>query len=288
MGLLRLYELNLEDLCMQNFFLKSIKLVFASVLSVVILIGTNACNDDSLVVATYANFAPFEYRDGESYRGIDMDIARHIAQKLHKSLVIKDMEFDSVVTSLAGGNAHIALSGLTINETRKKIIDFSDSYFSASQMVIVRSDDLQLEGINDKDSLLRKIRSIPNLKIGVQIGTTGEFFSKGDMDWGFDGFKNAEVKSFSNGALATIALNNHQVDMVIIDEMPARAIVKANTNTKLINIALTDEKYAIGIAPNNPQLRESINAILKEMREDGTLEKIIDGYFTQTKSDSIQ
>lgn len=251
------------------------------------LFALTACNDDKssagdeLIVATSANFAPFEYRDGEAFKGIDMDIARHIATKLNKKLVIKDMEFDSVVTSLAGGNAHIALSGLTINETRKKVIDFSDTYFSAAQMVIARADDTRFASISDKAALLEKLRAIPQLKIGVQIGTTGEFYARGDADWGFEGFKNAEVKSFSNGGLAVAAMNNHQVDIVIIDEMPARAIVKAEQSTRLLDIPLTDEKYAIGISRSEPKLRDSINTILQEMKQDGTLETIINAYFAK-------
>lgn len=253
------------------------------------LFSLTACNDDKssarqnneLIVATSANFAPFEYRDGEAFKGIDIDIARHIAQKLDRKLVIKDMEFDSVVTSLAGGNAHIALSGLTVNETRKRVIDFSDTYFSAAQMVIARADDTRFANIGDKAALLEKLRAIPQLKIGVQIGTTGEFYARGDADWGFDGFKNAEVKSFSNGGLAVTAMNNHQVDIVIIDEMPARAIVKAEQGTRLLDIPLTDEKYAIGVSRSEPKLRDSINAILQEMKQDDALETIINAYFAK-------
>lgn len=101
------------------------------------------------------------------------------------------------------------------------------------------------------------------------------------MDWGFEGFPNAAVKIFSNGALATIAMKNHQVDIVIIDEMPAFEIAKAHNDTKIINIVLTDEKYAIGIAPHNEALKDSINAILEEMKQDGTLQSIIAAYYTQ-------
>ena len=241
----------------------------------------NACSDNDLVVATSANFAPFEYIDGKEFKGIDMDIAEVIAKKLNKKLVIKDMEFDSVVTSLASGNAHIALSGLTINDTRSKVIDFSQTYFSASQMVIARANDTRFANITTKEELLKTLQSIPNLKIGVQVGTAGEFYAKGDSDLGFEGFHNAQVKSFSNGALAAIAMKNEQIDIVIIDEMPAREIVKANSGTQLIDIALTNEKYAIGIAPNDKELKDSINAILNEIRQDGTLESIINKYYAQ-------
>lgn len=245
------------------------------------IFGLSACKDNDLIVATSANFAPFEYIDGKEFKGIDMDIAEVIAKKLNKKLVIKDMEFDAVVTSLASGSADIALSGLTINETRSKVIDFTQTYFNASQMVITRAGDTRFENIATKEEILKTLQSIPNLKIGVQIGTTGEFYAKGDSDWGFEGFHNAQVKSFSNGALATTAMKNEQIDIVIIDEMPAREIIKANSGTQLIDIALTKEEYAIGIAPNNKELKDSVNAILDEMRQDGTLESIINKYYAQ-------
>lgn len=257
-----------------------------------IIMSLNACFDkekqdskapteqkSELIVATSANFAPFEYLDGNEFKGIDMDIAKHIAQKLNKQLVIKDMEFDSVITSLASGNADIALSGLTINEKRSKVINFSDTYFSASQMLIFRQNDERFKDITTKEDLLAQLKAIANLKIGVQVGTTGEFYSRGDADWDFEGFSNAEVKSFSNAGLATIAMLNEQVDIVIVDEMPAKELVKANPQTALLNIALTDEKYAIGITPAQPQLKDSINKILGEMNVDGTLEKIIKAYY---------
>lgn len=245
------------------------------------IFSLNACKDNELIVATSANFAPFEYIDGKEFKGIDMDIAEVIAKKLNKKLVIKDMEFDSVVTSLASGNAHIALSGLTINDTRSKVINFSQTYFSASQMVIAKADDTRFANITTKEELLKILQTTPNLKIGVQVGTTGEFYAKGDSDWGFEGFHNAQVKSFSNGALATTAMKNEQIDIVIIDEMPAREIIKANNGTQLIEIALTNEKYAIGIAPNDKELKDSIDAIVDEMQQDGTLESIINKYYAQ-------
>lgn len=245
------------------------------------IFGLSACKDNDLIVATSANFAPFEYIDGKEFKGIDMDIAEVIAKKLNKKLVIKDMEFDAVVTSLASGSADIALSGLTINETRSKVIDFTQTYFNASQMVITRAGDTRFENIATKEEILKTLQSIPNLKIGVQVGTTGEFYAKGDSDWGFEGFHNAQVKSFSNGALAATAMKNEQIDIVIIDEMPTREIIKANSGTQLINIALTKEEYAIGIAPNNKELKDSVNAILDEMRQDGTLESIINKYYAQ-------
>ncbi|WP_334095408.1 transporter substrate-binding domain-containing protein [Helicobacter typhlonius] len=256
------------------------RVIVAVMFAIFGIFALNGCKDDELVVATAANFTPFEYVKGQEFKGIDMDLARVIAQKLDKKLVIKDMEFDSVVTSLAGGNADIALSGLTINDTREKVIDFSNTYFNASQMLITLSDDTRFDNITTKKDLVSALKAIPNLRIGVQVGTTGLFYAKGDADWGFEGFSNATTKSFSNGALAAIAMKNAQIDVVIIDEMPAHEIVKANSGTKIIEIALTNEKYAIGITKDKPKLRDSINEILNELKQDGTLENIIKAYYT--------
>ncbi|TLD96518.1 amino acid ABC transporter substrate-binding protein [Helicobacter jaachi] len=255
----------------------------AKILSLILcsLFMLNACSDDELVVATAANFMPFEYVEGKEFRGIDMDIAKVIADKLHKKLVIKDMEFDSVVTALASHNADIAISGLTINQTRAKVIDFSDTYFNASQMVIIESSDERFAHIHDKEQLLETLRAIPNLKIGVQAGTTAQFYVSGDKDWGFEGLANAEVKGFSNGALATIAMKNHQVDIVMIDEMPARAIVAASEGVSLLEIPLTNEQYAIGVAKGENELKNQINAILQSMKDDGTMENIIKKHYAQ-------
>ncbi len=240
------------------------------------------CKKDTLVVATSANFAPFEYIDGGKFMGIDIEIAQHIANKLNKELEIKDMEFDSVVQSIASNSVDIGISGLTVNDSRKKVIDFSDTYFNASQMVITKDNDTRFDNISNADELKNKISNIENITIGVQIGTTGEFYARGDKDWGFNGFPNAVVKSFTNGALALTAMLNNQIDIVIIDEMPARALVKANDGSRLIDISLTDESYAIGVNNNKKDLLKQINQILAEMKENGSMEELINKYYTKT------
>lgn len=237
------------------------------------------CNNDELRVATAAKFAPFEYIEGGQFRGIDMEIAEIIAKELNLKLVIKDMEFDSVVQAVVSKNADIGISGLTVNETRKQVLDFSDTYFSASQMVLVRDNDKRFDGKFSKDTLLKKIRSLKDIKIGTQIGTTGEFYAKGDKDWGFEGFANAKSVSFDNGAMAVTAMLNNQIDIVIIDEMPARVLQKSNSGVKLIDIPLTDELYAMGVAKDNKELLDKVNKVLESIKADGRLEKIIAKYY---------
>ena len=274
------------------------KLKYFAVAALAALLGLSACSDDKgaqseakansseskkIVVATSANFAPFEFVDGGEFKGIDMDIARHIAKELNAELVISDMEFDSVVTSVASSKAKLAISGLTVNEARQKVINFSDNYYSASQMVIVKKDDERFNAITDKDALIKALNEAKGLKIGVQVGTTGLFYAKGDADWGFEGFKDAKVESYPNAGSATNDMLNGRVDVVIIDEMPARELVKSNPATKLLDIPLTDEKYAIGIDPKESELKAKVDKILSDMKADGTLDNIISAYFSESK-----
>ncbi|MDE6885851.1 MAG: transporter substrate-binding domain-containing protein [Helicobacteraceae bacterium] len=246
------------------------------------LIAFMGCKKENLSVATSANFAPFEYIEGGEFRGIDMEIAKVLAEELKLKLVINDMEFDSVVQSVASKNARLGISGLTINETRKQVIDFSDTYFSASQMILTKESDTNFDNLKTSNEVVEKLSSLKGVKIGVQVGTTGEFYAKGDKDWGFSGFANAEILSFTNGAMAVNAMLNNQIDIVIIDEMPAKVLEKSNKGTKLINIALTSESYAIGINKDDKDLLEKVNNVIKAMKEDGRMEQIINKYYIKS------
>lgn len=237
------------------------------------------CKKNTLVVATSANFAPFEYMDGNEFKGIDIDIIKDIAKELNMELVIKNMEFDSVVQSVSSGNADVGISGLTINESRQKVVNFTEPYFSASQVVIFNVNDNNFVGIDSKEGLINAINKIKGIKIGVQTGTTGEFFAKGDIDWNFEGFKDANILSFSNGAMAVSAMLNKQIDIVIIDEMPAKVLVKANKGSNYLAIPLTEEKYSISVGKNKEELLKKINDILQGMKEDGSIDEIVNKYY---------
>ena len=182
---------------------------------------------DQLVVATNAAFEPFEYKDGDSYLGIDMEIAYLLAQKLGKELVIQHMDFDAVCLSVSQHTCDIAMAGLTINETRKQYVTFSDPYYKASQKIIVRSDDDRFDGcktVEDVENILKSLDK--ETTIGVQSGTTGQKYVKGDADWGFDGFP-VECKEYKNGSLAVQDMLNGNIDYVIIDSEPAKFITES-------------------------------------------------------------
>jgi polar amino acid transport system substrate-binding protein len=179
---------------------------------------------DQLVVATNAAFEPFEYTKGDSYYGIDMEIAAKLAEKLGKELVIQNMDFDSVCLSVGQQKCDIAMAGLTIKPDREEYVNFSDSYYSASQKLIVTSDNDEFANCTDKESVEAILKSKDaSVNVGVQNGTTGQFYCEGDDDWGFEGFS-MTTKGYKNGALAVQDLLNGNIQYVIIDSAPADSI----------------------------------------------------------------
>lgn len=179
---------------------------------------------DQLVVATNAEFAPFEYKEGELYYGIDMEVAALLAEELGKELVINNMDFDSVCLAVGQHKCDIAMAGLTVDPEREESVTFSTSYYAASQQIIVKADETRFDGCTDLasvEAILSQLDS--NTKIGAQTGTTGEAYIKGGS-MGFDGL-NAECVSYDSGALAVQDLINGGIDFVIIDAAPAAAIV---------------------------------------------------------------
>ena len=182
---------------------------------------------DQLVVATNAAFEPFEYTVGESYYGIDMEIASLLAQELGLELVISNMDFDAVCLSVGQQKCDIAMAGLTINEERKEYVAFTDSYYKASQKLITLADDTTFDACADGAAVEAILNGLDKTtKVGVQTGTTGQFYVEGDADWGFAGLP-VECVGYKNGSLAVQDLINGNLKYVIIDAAPAAAIVEA-------------------------------------------------------------
>ncbi len=202
-------------------------------------------NDGSqLIVATNAAFAPFEYKSGAKYYGVDMEIMALFADKLGKELYINDMNFDAVclavstaggtyedengnTVTVSGGICDVAAAGLTVSDERKEILDFSDSYYKASQMLICAGDDTAFDACKTADDVVAILNTLgKDVKVGVQSGTTGQLYCEGDADWGFDGFGFTTV-GYANGALGVQNILNGNVKYVIIDEGPAKSIVES-------------------------------------------------------------
>lgn len=187
---------------------------------------------DQLVVATNASFEPFEYLLGENYYGIDLEIAKGFAAYLGKELVIMNMDFEAVCLSVSQGKCDIAMAGLTVKEDRKEFVDFTTPYYQASQVILVRDDDTTMtdcKTAEDVEALLNACDQ--STKIGVQLGTTGQYYTEGDESWGFDGFPVTCV-GYKSGALAAQDMLNGNIKYVIIDEDPAICIANAINNGK--------------------------------------------------------
>ncbi len=244
--------------------MKNLKRLLAVALTLCMLFcfaGCGAKEDNVLTMGTNAAFPPYEFVDdnGEIV-GIDAEIAAALAEKLGMELEIKDMEFDSLITACAGGSVDVVLAGMTVTDERKESVNFSDSYATGIQVIIVKED----SEIATADDLEGKI-------IGVQSGTTGDIYCTDD--YGQD-----SVKQYANGALAVEALKNGQVDCVIIDNEPAKSFVAANEGLKILDTEYVTEDYAIAIAKENTELLEKINKAMAELKADGTIDKIINKY----------
>ena len=213
-----------------------------------------------LIMSTSADFPPYEMvADDGSFEGIDVEIAGAVAAKLGLELVVDDMDFDAALLAVQQGKSDIVMAGVTVNEDRKMVMSFSDTYSKGVQVVIVKEgSDVTLDNLGDQ-------------MIGTQRGTTGYIYTSGD--YGED-----HVTAYDNGASAVQALMNGQVDCVVIDSAPATAFVEANPGLVILDTEYTSEDYAIGMNKDNTALLEAINGALKELTEDGTIPAIVEKY----------
>ena len=214
-----------------------------------------------IVMVTNAEFPPYEYHENNTIVGIDADIARAIADQMGMELEIQDMAFDSLIPAIQSGKADFAAAGMTVNEERLRNVDFTETYAEAAQVSIVK------EG-----SAIAAPADLTGKKIGVQTGTTGDIYA--------DDVENAEVQRFNKGMEAVMALTQDKLDAVIIDREPAKVFVKENEGLKILDEAFTEEEYAIAIKKGNTELLEKMNAAIKELKESGELQKIVDKYIT--------
>lgn len=214
-----------------------------------------------LRMGTNATFPPYEYVDeNNEVAGIDADIAAAIADKLGMELEITDMAFDSLIPALQSDTIDIALAGMTVDPERAESVNFTDSYATGVQVIIVPEG----SDIASPDDLEGK-------NIGVQTGTTGDLYCT-------DVYGQEFVKQFDNGPLAVAALLNGQVDCVVIDNEPAKNYVAANEGLKILDTAYANEDYAAALAKEDTELYEQVNAAIQELKEDGTIASIIEKY----------
>lgn len=230
-------------------------------------------------MATNAAFPPYEYKDGDNFAGIDIEIAQLIAEKLGKTLVIEDVEFGSIITGVQSGKYDIGVAGMTVTDERLTQVNFSTSYATGIQVMIVKEDSAitSIDDCFNYDADGNPVSlKIENIKIGVQENTTGDIYSSDDVEkWGFG---ESNVVRYKTGPDAVSALIKGDIDVVIIDNEPAKSFVNANEGIKILDTEYAYEDYAIAIAKENEELLEAVNKALAELTEAGEIQKIIDKY----------
>lgn len=225
--------------------------------------STEASGEEkTLTMATNVAFPPYEFYENEQPAGIDVDIATAICEKLGYKLEIMDIEFGAILGAVSSGKADFTMAGLTVTEERKQSVDFSSSYATGIQSIIVK-----------EDSDIASVDDLAGKKIGTQRGTTGYLYCSDD-------FGDENVVAYDNGLTAVQMLNNGQVDCVVIDNAPAKEFIAANPGLKLLDTAYVEESYAIGVGKGNTELKDAINTALEELKADGTLQAIVDKYIT--------
>lgn len=215
-------------------------------------------DDNKLVMVTEAGFAPYEYRDSSGIVGVDVDIAREIAKSMGKELEIKDVAFDSLINELNSGKADFAAAGMSINEERKKEVDFSIEYVSSKQVIVVRKGYNSIKSIND----------LKNKTITVQLGSVADSYVSKE-------FKDARIVRQKKFLGAAEDVKASKADCIVMDELPAKELVKNNSELTILNINLFTDKYAIAVKKGNTELLNKINEVLKRLIEEGKIEEFV-------------
>ncbi len=247
---------------------KFIAISLALVLSLSIFAGCGSSNDGmtiekgKLIMSTNAEFPPYEMTTDEGgFAGIDIEIAQAIADKLDLELVIDDMGFDAALLAVQQGKSDMVMAGVTVDPDRQKVMDFSNSYATGIQVIIVKEgSDITADNFGEH-------------MIGTQKGTTSDIYCTDD-------FGKDHVTTYDSSITAVQALINGQVECVVVDNAPAQELVKANPGLTILETEYVTENYAIGFAKGNTQLQEAVNKALAELIADGTVQKIIDKYIT--------
>ena len=249
---------------------KLISLLLVLVLAIGLLAGCSnekgmTLEKGKLIMSTNAAFPPYEMTaDDGSFVGIDIEVAQAIAKELGLELVIDNMGFTAALEAAQNGKSDMVMAGVTVNEDRLKVMDFSDSYATGIQVVIVKEgSDVTMDNLDTK-------------KIGTQLGTTGYIYASDTPENG--GYGEANVVGYDNGITAVKALLNDQVDCVIIDNAPAQEFVKANPGLTILDGAWVEENYAIGFKKGNTELQNAVNEALKKLIANGTVQSIVDKY----------
>ena len=228
------------------------------ILFIFIILFFSACTRDKneLIMVTEAGFAPYEYYENGEIVGVDIDIAREIANELGKKLVIKDIDFHSIINEVKTGTADFGAAGISYSDERAKEVDFSINYAVSKQVVIV----------NDNSNI--KIDDLENKKIAVQLGSIADTYVT-------EKYKNAEIVRQKKYLAAIEDLKTKKVDCVVMDELPANEILNSNSGLKILEGSLTNDSYGMIVKKGNKELLDAINKVLNKLKNDGTIDKYI-------------
>lgn len=223
----------------------------------ILFLGGCGKDDDKLVMVTEAGFAPYEYYENGEIVGVDIDIAKEIAKYLGKELVVKDVAFDSIINEVKTGKADFGAAGISYNEERAKQVDFTINYSTSKQIVVVKEDNIKIN-IND----------LNNLKIAVQLGSVGDTYVTKN-------YPNADIVRQKKYLAAIQDLLKNKVDCVVMDELPAKEILKNNAGLKILNQELFSDTYGMVVKKGNKELLDAINKVLEDLVEEGKINEFI-------------
>ena len=229
------------------------------IILIMLLITLGGCkkNTNELIMVTEAGFAPYEYYDGGEVVGVDVDIAKEIAKYLGKTLVVKDIAFDSIINEVKTGKADFGAAGISYSEDRAKNVDFSINYSVSKQVVIVSN-----------NSNINNVNNISNKKIAVQLGSIADTFVTAN-------FKNASIVRQKKYLAAIEDLKVGKVDCVVMDELPAKEIVASNSGIKILDGSLTNDSYGMVVKKGNKELLDAINTVLEKLKNEGKIDEYI-------------
>ena len=217
-------------------------------------------NKNEIIMVTEAGFAPYEYYENGEIVGVDVAIAKEIAKELGKKLVVKNVDFDSIVSELKSGKADFAAAGMSITEERKKQVDFTIEYVTSNQVVVVK-----------KDSSLNDITQLDGKRIAVQLGTVGDSYVT-------ENYKNSEINRQKKFLVAAEAVKNNKADCIVMDQIPAQQLVSQNPELKILDGILFKDSYGMAVKKGNTELLDAMNTVLQRLIDEEKIEEYIIEY----------
>jgi ABC-type amino acid transport substrate-binding protein len=235
---------------------KIVSIMLISVMAATIFAGCGKKEDNTLIVGTEAGFAPYEYMEGNDVVGIDMDIAKAIADSMGKELVIKNMDFDGALLAVQNGTVDLVAAGVSVDAERQEVMDFSIDYVNSNEVVVV----------NNVTPTVASVEDLTDKIVGVQQGNIADFYVEANIEA-------KEIKRYTKFAQAAEDLKNGKIDCIVMDLYPAQELVAANTELSILDGTLFEDKYAIAVKKGNSELLDEINTVIQKLKDDGKIEE---------------